>query len=252
MTYGSAFDWTDTCQAVRMRNRGNILVLGGPMIIGSWFFYSFALSYFATDPGRFGIYWPRHQWLSVHIVGGAAALLLGPLQLWLGLNRRTAILHHLLGIGYALGVGISATSAFYLAFHTDFGWVFGMGFAVMAAAWVVSTTLATIAICYGMTAQHREWMIRSYVVTFAFVTFRVLDMAFDIARVGTIVERMTAASWLSWTVPLLITESIMQGRKIFEKPANAMQLLEASACSVEPEPAAFDLQSSGSSYSHRP
>jgi hypothetical protein len=179
-------------------------------------------------------------------------LLLGPLQLWLGLNRKTAILHRVLGIGYALGVGISATAAFYLSFHTDFGWVFGMGFASMAAAWVVATTLATIAICCGMTAQHREWMIRSYVVTFAFVIFRVLDLAFDIARVGTIVERMTAASWLAWTIPLLITESVLQGRKIFAKPANAMQLQEASACSVAPEPAAFDLRNSESSYLHRP
>jgi hypothetical protein len=235
-----------------MRDRGNILVLGGPIIIGLWFFYSFALSYLATDPGRFGIYWPRHEWLYVHILAGAAALLLGPLQLWLGLNRRTAILHRVLGIGYALGVGIGATAAFYLAFHTDFGWVFGLGFAAMAAAWIVSTTLATIAICYGMKVQHREWMIRSYVVTFAFVTFRVLNLVFDIARVGTIVERMTAASWLAWTIPLLITESILQGQKIFAKPANAMPLQEASACSVAPEPAAFDLQSSGSSYSHRP
>jgi len=234
-----------------MRDRGNILVLGVPMLVGSWFFYSFALRYLATDPGRFGIYWPRHEWLVAHIFAGAAALLLGPLQLWLGLNRRTAILHRVLGVGYALGVGVSATAAFYLAFHTDFGWVFGMGFAAMAAAWVVSTTLATIAICYGMTEQHREWMIRSYVVTFAFVTFRVLDMAFDIARVGTIVERMTAASWLAWTIPLLITESILQGRKIFAKPVNAALLQEASACNVEPEPAAFDLQSSESSYLHR-
>jgi hypothetical protein len=235
-----------------MRDRGNILVLGGPMVIGSWFFYSFALSYLATDPGRFGIYWPRHEWLYAHIIAGAAALLLGPLQLWLGLNRRTAILHHVLGIGYALGVAISATAAFYLAFHTDFGWVFGLGFASMAAAWIVSTTLATIAICCGMTVQHREWMIRSYVVTFGFVIFRVMDTAFDIARIGTIVERMTAASWLAWTIPLLITESILQGRKIFAKPATAMRLREASAGSVAPEPAAFDLRNSESSYLHRP
>src|SRR5437870_8788227 len=173
-----------------MRNRGNILVLGGPTIIGLWFFYSFALSYLATDPGRFGIFWPRHQWLYAHVLAGAVALFVGPAQLWLGLNRRTAILHRVLGLGYAIGVGVSATAAFYLAFHTDFGWVFGMGFAAMAAAWIVSTTLATIAICRGMTEQHREWMIRSYVVTFAFVIFRILDVSFEIARVGTIVERM--------------------------------------------------------------
>ena len=30
-------------------------------------------------------------------------------------------------MGYMISVAISAMAAFYLAFHTDFGWVFGMG-----------------------------------------------------------------------------------------------------------------------------
>jgi hypothetical protein len=48
-------------------------------------------------------------------------------------------------------------------------------------------------------------------------------LIFDIANVGAIVERMTAASWLAWTVPLLLTESILQGRKIFARAAGAAE-----------------------------
>src|SRR5215510_3028861 len=72
----------------------------------------------------------------------------------------------------------------------------------MACAWLISTSLATIAILRRMAQQHHEWMIRSYVVTFGFITFRALIMIFDLARVGTLVDRMTAASWLAWSVPL--------------------------------------------------
>src|SRR2546425_12352061 len=104
-----------------MRDRGNILVFGTPTVIALWFVYSFALTYLTTDPSRFGIYWPRHEWLYAHILGGTVALLLGPAQFWLGLNRKTAILHRLLGLGYVMGVAVSGTAAFYLAFHTDFG-----------------------------------------------------------------------------------------------------------------------------------
>jgi uncharacterized membrane protein len=222
------------------------------MAVGIWFFYSFALNYLAEDPERFGIYWPRHEWLYAHIIAGAVALFLGPLQLWLGLNHRTPLLHRVFGLVYTLSVGVGAVTALYLAFHTDFGWVFGMGFAAMAAMWTGSTALAVIAISRGMIEQHREWMLRSYVVTFAFVTFRILDTILDIAKVGTMVERMTAASWMAWTIPLLITETVLQGRKIFAKPANAGLLPDESVCSVVPEQMAFDLQSSESSYLHRP
>ena len=57
-------------------------------------------------------------------------------------------------------------------------------------------------------------MIRSYVVTTAFVSFRVLFEVLEAAGVGTIGERLAAAAWFCWAVPLLVTEVILQGRKI--------------------------------------
>ena len=140
------------------------------------------------------------------------------------------------------------------AFHTDFGWVFGLGFSAMACAWLISTTLATIAIMRRMAQQHHEWMIRSYVVTFGFVTFRALIMIFDVARVGTLVERMTAASWLAWSVPLFVTETILQGRKVFARQvvSTAAPLPNASAYSTSPEQRAFGFHRSESTYLHRP
>lgn len=232
--------------------RGTFLVFGAPTLAGLWFISSYAFTYLSSEPNRFGIYAPRRDWLTAHIVGGIAALLLGPAQHWLGLNRRTRILHRILGPAYVVGVAVAGTAAFYLAFHTDFRWVFGLGFSAMSAAWLVATALATLAILRRRAEQHREWMIRSYVLTFGFVTFRLCYLVLDAARIGTIVERMTAAAWLGWTVPLIIAEAVMQGRKIFAGGVTATTVPDAKAHSAVPVPKAFDLQGSESSYLRQP
>jgi len=141
--------------------------------------------------------------------------LLGPAQVWLGLTRQHLWLHRRLGMGYMISVAISAMAAFYLAFHTDFGWIFGMGLVGLGIAWIVTTGLAFVAIRRHLLDQHKEWMIRSYVVTFAFVVFRIFFGILGAAGVGTTPEQLAAASWFCWAVPLLVTEALLQGRKIF-------------------------------------
>jgi hypothetical protein len=178
------------------------------------------------DADRFGIYLPRREWLFAHIIGGTIALLLGPVQLWTGIGRQSMRLHRILGIGYVVGVAVGVVPGFYLAFKTDFGWVVSMGLVMMSTAWTLSTSLAVFAIVRRLIDQHREWMIRSYVVTFSFVTFRLLNNTFQILDLGTTVEQMTVASWFSWSVPLLLTEIYLQGRKILapsKKPAAVAQ-----------------------------
>jgi len=150
----------------------------------------------------------------MHIVGGMIALLTGPVQLWLGLADRGMAWHRRMGIGYMTGVAVGSFGAFYLSTHTDFGWVFGAGLFGLAVAWVTTTTLAYLAIKRSLTDQHKEWMIRSYVVTFAFVTFRVIQPSLQAAQIGTPLEQLAMAAWACWAVPLLIAELVIQGRKV--------------------------------------
>jgi len=234
-----------------MRLRGTIVVLGAPTVIALWFISGFALTYLTTEPAEFGIYWPRHRWLLGHVIAGIVALLLGPAQLWLGTNTITGTVHRVLGVLYVTAVAVSGTAAVYLAVHTDFGWVFGMGFISMTAVWWVSTALAIIAICLHRVEQHREWMIRSYIVTFAFVTVRVFEVVLDAAKLGTIVERKAAASWLAFAIPLFLTECILQGRKIFARRVSAARLPNVNAYAAAPEPQAFDRRDSESFYQHQ-
>jgi Predicted membrane protein (DUF2306) len=66
----------------------------------------------------------------------------------------------------------------------------------------------------GLIEQHKEWMIRSYVVTFSFVTYRLSGMLMGPFELGTFVEINIVLAWGSWALPLLATEAILQGRKL--------------------------------------
>jgi hypothetical protein len=158
-------------------------------------------------------------WL--HIAGGTVALLVGPAQLWLGLTRRRVSAHRVLGRVYLGGVGVGSLAAFYLAFTTDLGWMFASGITGLAVAWVVTTAFAWLAIRRRLVAYHREWTIRSYVVTLGFVTFRALFELLQAFDVGTLTERLGVAAWFCWALPLLVTEAALQGGKILRPPVPA-------------------------------
>jgi uncharacterized membrane protein len=198
----------------RRSHRGTLAALGLALVIAVTFVAVAALPYFSLNEARFGPYWPKRGWLLAHIVGGMVALLSGPFQLWLGLTDRGINIHRRLGVVYVSGMALGSTAAFYLAFHTDFGWVFGAGLVGLACAWIITTGMAIIAIKRHQYEHHKEWMLRSYVVTFAFVTFRFIQPALMAAGVGTIQEQLAAASWACWAIPLLVTEVVLQGKKI--------------------------------------
>jgi Predicted membrane protein (DUF2306) len=158
-------------------------------------------------------YWPRRGWLLVHIAGGLIALVTGPVQLWLGSHDVKMDIHRKLGIIYIAGMAIGSVGGIGLAFQTDGGLIFGSGLFVLALAWIATTSLAFVAIKKGLEDQHREWAIRSYVVTFAFVTFRAGQVSLVASGVP-LPTTLGIMGWACWAVPLLVTEVVIQGRKL--------------------------------------
>ena len=175
--------------------------------------------YLQFDEGQFQQYWPMRGWLLVHISTGMVALLTGPVQLWLGLSDRYPGLHKNLGFVYMASVVVGAMAGYYLAFNTSGGIVFGSGLVGLATAWLATTGLAFLAIKRHLYEQHKEWMIRSYVVTFAFVTFRAFDVVLAAQGVP-LLEHIGISAWFCWSVPLLLNEVVLQGRKILRVRAD--------------------------------
>ena len=178
-----------------------------------------AIPYFLRmDEVQFRQYWPMRGWLLTHITMGMVAILTGPVQLWLGLSDRFPALHKNLGLIYMAAVALGAVAGYYLAFNTSGGVVFGSGLAALATAWLATTGMAFLAIKRHLYEQHKEWMIRSYVVTFAFVIFRAFDTV--IASRMPLLDHIGISAWFCWSVPLLLNEVVLQGRKIIRVRAD--------------------------------
>ena len=105
-------------------------------------------------------------------------------------------LHRTMGVAYMIAVVLGSLAAFRLAILTDFGWVFGLALAMLGVVWLLTTGMAYVSIRCRQIVQHQEWMIRSYVTTFAFVLFRVFVGGAQAIGVGTLEEQLTAAAWV--------------------------------------------------------
>jgi uncharacterized membrane protein len=113
----------------------------------------------------------RHL-LIPHALCSVIALLAGPIQFSSRLRNRHLKFHRILGRIYVISVFIGAATGVALATGRP-----GLpGTSMQAAAWIVCTTAAFITARNRQIAQHRQWMVRSYAVTFTFVSSRVLNL----------------------------------------------------------------------------
>jgi hypothetical protein len=79
--------------------------------------------------------------------------------------------------------------------------------------------MAYVSIRKGLVELHKEWMIRAYVVTFAFVTFRVLSDYGPTSRLQPENDRSITIAWACWVVPLAVTEMVFQLKRIWKASA---------------------------------
>jgi len=107
-----------------------------------------------------------------HTLCGTFALLAGPLQFSSRFRQRHLKLHRILGRMYFFSVILGAFTGIALAAGRP-----GLpGTAMQGAAWIICTTAAVVAARNRQIAVHRQWMARSYAVTFTFVSSRVLNL----------------------------------------------------------------------------
>lgn len=180
-----------------------------------WFIVHNVFRYASYNAVTYDDLWPRRYGLIPHILGGMAAILAGLIQLWLGLTGRIGALHRTLGRIYVASIAVGSTGAFYLAVTIEPKYfAYAAGLFGLACAWVLTTSMALFAIHRRAIEQHREWMIRSYIVTFAFVTFRVLERVLLNWKVAPAMEVDSFVAFACWSVPLLLAEPMIQWRKV--------------------------------------
>jgi len=165
-------------------------------------------------------FWPRRAGLIPHLAGGSLAIGAGLVQIWLGLTNRVGRLHRALGKVYGCGVLIAAIGGIYLALTIPGHLTYSVGLLMLDVAWLLTTGMALYAVRSRRIEQHREWMLRSYTVTFAFVTFRLgtywlhrwLPAPGAADAVADDIDSLMA--WACWAVPLLVAEPLIQLRSM--------------------------------------
>jgi hypothetical protein len=86
----------------------------GVTVVAVWYLWRFVIPYASVDPAYYDYLWPWRYALWAHLAGGLTALVIGPIQLWLGLTRRRLRLHRLLGRIYLGMAVVSLSGASYL------------------------------------------------------------------------------------------------------------------------------------------
>ena len=198
------------------------VMLSAILLVALGFVLKYALRYYLnyneaafTDPMKGASnYWQMRAWLLLHVSGGMVAVLSGPLQFSTRLRKRYLAVHRNMGRVYLIAVLCGATASIRLAIGTTFGWAWGFGVGMLAVAWLTTSSMAYYAVLQRQIQIHREWMVRSYIVTFAFVTFRLLNDMGPTSHLQPAGDRANEIIWASWALPLLAAEVWMQLRKM--------------------------------------
>ena len=152
---------------------------------------------------------PQVLW---HAIGGTVMLFAGAAALYIGSTRRFFRGHKIFGYSYLGGGAISALMALFLVFsgaHSSIG--IGAATGGLAAAWLVTASVALRAILNRRFEAHREWMIRSYVLTWSFVFCRMVQETPALADASS--ETIAAVIWATWITPLIACEVALQWDK---------------------------------------
>ena len=173
-----------------------------------------ASRYLTLDPATYfpqqrTVYMAHTAGLLAHIVGGITALLLGPLQFVPAVRNRWPRLHRTTGRIYLTGVALGGLGGLYMARLAYGGLPARAGFALLAVAWLTASAMAYLRIRQGDPRRHREWMIRSYALSFAAPMLRLEQVAFAASGVEFATAYVVVA-WLAWLPNLLAAEAYVR------------------------------------------
>lgn len=194
-------------------------------------FIAFSLPpYLGLDPGQsrvppppeLGWYYPL---LVAHIGFASVAMLTCVLQVWPWFRQRFPLTHRRIGRVYVFGGALPAGIAgLAISPFTTFGPVAAVSNTLMATLWLTCTVIGFRMARARRFADHRKWMIRSFVLTMSIISNRLWAVVWVIVLVpqldtkyggneqlfGEVVAGIT--TWTGWVIPLLISQWWLERR----------------------------------------
>jgi uncharacterized membrane protein len=152
-----------------------------------------------------------------HILLGVLALLIGAYQLT-NKSRQNRTLHRLLGRIYGFAILLNVLVVPYMSLYATGGTPSSIAFLVLDIFWFLTTATAIVYIRRKNVTRHREWMLRSYAVTFVFVTFRIFLLIIQLLTHASHSISFPLAVYLSIIINLLITQVYLIKRQVWSNP----------------------------------
>lgn len=171
-----------------------------------------ALPVLMLEDQAIGAHRAHLQPVLVHALGGTIMLFAGAAALYIGSTRRYFRGHRWFGYTYLAGGSVGSLAALYLVFsraHENVGINAATG--TLAAVWLAVALMAYRAARNRRFDVHREWMIRSFVLTWTFVLCRMVQSTPSMANVDG--ETVAAVIWVAWVGPMVICELALQWRR---------------------------------------
>jgi hypothetical protein len=146
-----------------------------------------------------------------HVLVGGLILLTGFFQLFPGTQIRFPKTHRRLGYFYVMGIlFFAAPGGLVMSMFIGRGPVVLSSFLLQSILWVVFTATAFDRVRKKQIVAHREWMWRSFALTFAAITLRIYIFAFSWKVDLSQPAAYAVLSWLSWVPNLVFVEIFLQ------------------------------------------
>lgn len=160
-----------------------------------------------------------------HVIGGGVALITGAFQFFPKLRRKRISWHRFLGRIYVIACAWGGISGLGIAFYATGGTIAKIGFSSLAILWLYTTAMAYITIKQRAIEAHREWMLRSYALTFAAVTLRLQLPLYMSALDLDFLTSYRIVSWSCWVPNLLLIEWFIRRQpKVFTHWVSSFQI----------------------------
>jgi uncharacterized membrane protein YozB (DUF420 family) len=143
-----------------------------------------------------------------HIILGILALLVGAYQLT-NKSRKNLKKHRLSGRIYGVSILLNVLLVPYISMYATGGISSTIAFIVLDIFWLLTTAIAIIYIRRNNVTRHREWILRSYAVTFVFVTFRFFLLIIQFSTHTSFSISFPVSVYLSIIINLLITQAYL-------------------------------------------
>jgi hypothetical protein len=190
------------------------ITLWALIVFITWLFMHGADHFLRMTPEALGKYFDHKYVIIAHITAGGGSLILGLAQFWPRLRSYSWKLHRVIGFFYLMAVLVSSSCALILAFTTarTVNWAYAFSLQVWVVVWISATAVAYYAAIRRNFLVHREWMVRSYLVTLAFVISGLALRMPAVKALGPFEEISPSLFWMGWSGPLYIYQLLLAVR----------------------------------------